>query len=131
MTTHKNFLCRCEDITVDECHAAVAGGYSCFEDLKRFLGVGTGPCQGKSCVQAAMRLVAEARGIPVDEVDVMTFRPPVRPISFATLAAPDARPEPNPAAPVDERWGPDRHKPSDLPSPDRLPGGTVRPGGSR
>src|SRR5688572_27754428 len=125
MTTHKNFLCRCEDITVDECHAAVEGGYRCFEDLKRFLGVGTGPCQGKSCVQAAMRLVAEARGIPLDQVDVMTFRPPVRPISFATLAAADA-PGELPAAPTkqaEDRWGPDRHKPSDLPSPTRLPGG--------
>ncbi len=90
MVTEKTFLCRCEDITLDDCHAAMAEGYACFEDLKRFLGVGTGPCQGKSCVQAAMHLVADARGIPVDDVDVMTFRPPVRPVSFATLAAPDA-----------------------------------------
>ena len=30
------------------------------------------------------------RGVPIDEVDVMTFRPPVRPIPFATLAAEDA-----------------------------------------
>lgn len=88
--TRKEFLCRCEDITTGECRDAIAEGYACFEDLKRFLGVGTGPCQGKSCVQAAMRLVAEARGIPLSEVDVLTFRPPVRPIPFATLAAPDA-----------------------------------------
>ena len=90
MTTPKRFLCRCEDITVDECVKAVGDGYGCFEDRKRFLGVGTGPCQGKSCVQAAMHLVADHRGISVDRVDVMTFRPPVRPIAFATLAAPDA-----------------------------------------
>lgn len=87
--SEKTFLCRCEDLTVGECQAAIADGYACFEDLKRYLGVGTGPCQGKSCVQAAMHLVAEARGIAVDKVDVMTFRPPVRPISFATLAAED------------------------------------------
>jgi bacterioferritin-associated ferredoxin len=116
---------------VDECHAAIEQGYRCFEDLKRFLGVGTGPCQGKSCVQAAMRLVAEARGIPLDAVDVMTFRPPVRPIAFETLAAEDAVPEARSPTPSDERWGPDRHKPSDLPSPERLPGGTVRPRGDR
>jgi len=91
VTTPKRFLCRCEDLTVDECVTAIEGGYACFEDLKRFLGVGTGPCQGKSCVQAAMRLVADHRGIRLDEVDVMTFRPPVRPVSFATLAAEDAR----------------------------------------
>ncbi|MFO1535442.1 MAG: (2Fe-2S)-binding protein [Thermoplasmatota archaeon] len=90
MTTPKTFLCRCEDITLDECVKAIHDGYDCFEDLKRFLGVGTGPCQGKACVQACMQLVADERRIPLDEVDVMTFRPPVRPIAFATLAAPDA-----------------------------------------
>ena len=90
MTTPKVMLCRCEDITVDDAHKAVDEGYDCFEDLKRYLGVGTGPCQGKSCVQACMKLVAEARGIPIDRVDVMTFRPPVRPIAFATLAADEA-----------------------------------------
>jgi bacterioferritin-associated ferredoxin len=140
LTTHKNFLCRCEDLTVEECHKAIGDGYRCFEDLKRFLGVGTGPCQGKSCVQAAMRLVAEARGIPLDDVDVMTFRPPVRPVSFATMAAPDApdAPDATPEASHRERgapgrpgdpWAPPRTSTSDLPSPDRLPGGTVRPGG--
>jgi bacterioferritin-associated ferredoxin len=83
-------LCRCEDVTAEDARAAIRDGYGCFEDLKRFLGVATGPCQGKACVQACMRLVAEERGILPDEVDVMTFRPPVRPIPFATLAAPDA-----------------------------------------
>jgi len=90
MVTAKTFLCRCEDVTREECVEAIAGGYTCFEDIKRFLGVGTGPCQGKSCVQACMHLIARERAIPVSQVDVMTFRPPVRPVSFATLAAPDA-----------------------------------------
>lgn len=101
MSTRKAFLCRCEDITVGDCEAAMEEGYSCFEDLKRFLGVGTGPCQGKSCVQAAMHLIADERGIPVDDVDVMTFRPPVRPIPFAVLAAPDADEEPDGRPPPD------------------------------
>jgi bacterioferritin-associated ferredoxin len=90
MTTPKTFLCRCEDITLDECVAAIHDGFVWFEDLKRYLGVGTGPCQGKACVQACMQLVADQRRVPLEEVDVMTFRPPVRPIAFATLAAPDA-----------------------------------------
>jgi bacterioferritin-associated ferredoxin len=90
MTSPKTFLCRCEDITLEDCVSAIGEGYDCFEDLKRYLGVGTGPCQGKACVQACMQLVADQRGIPLDSVDIMTFRPPVRPIAFATLAAPDA-----------------------------------------
>ncbi len=86
----KTFLCRCEDITQDACLEAISEGYTAFEDLKRYLGVGTGPCQGKSCVQAAIHLIAAAQGISPDEVDVMTFRPPVRPISFQTLASDEA-----------------------------------------
>lgn len=87
----KTMLCRCEDLTVADCEDAIASGHACFEDLKRFLGVGTGPCQGKACVQTAMHLIARLRGIDPDDVDVMTFRPPVRPIPFEVLAAADAR----------------------------------------
>lgn len=93
MTTPKAMACRCEDVTVDDCRDAIRSGYACFEDLKRYLGVATGPCQGKACVQACMRLIADERGIPIADVDVMTFRPPVRPVAFATLAAPDAEGE--------------------------------------
>ncbi len=96
MVAPKTLLCRCEDITVDDCDGAIKDGYNCFEDLKRYLGVGTGPCQGKACVQACMQLVADANDISPDEVDVMTFRPPVRPISFATLAAEPATPAAKP-----------------------------------
>ncbi len=86
----KAFVCKCEDITEDDCHHAIADGYEDFEDLKRFLGLATGPCQGKACVAAATRIIATARGIDPAEVDVMTFRPPVRPVSIETLAAKDA-----------------------------------------
>ena len=92
----KTFLCRCEDITTADCQHAIAEGYEDFEDLKRFLGVGTGPCQGKACVAAAIRLIAAARGMDPGNVDVMTFRPPVRPIALETLAAEDAGPEGTP-----------------------------------
>lgn len=87
MTTPKTFLCRCEDITVEDCTEAIDDGYRCFEDLKRYLGVATGPCQGKSCVQAALHLLSSQTGVDLDDLDVITFRPPVRPVSFATLAA--------------------------------------------
>lgn len=95
MTASKTFLCRCEDLTVDDCRHAIKDGYRCFEDLKRFLGVATGPCQGKSCVQAALHLLSAETGVALDDLDVITFRPPVRPVSFATLAAePDGEVEP-------------------------------------
>ncbi len=98
MATRKTMLCRCEDVTLEECREAIHAGYEHFEDLKRYLGVGTGPCQGKACVQACMQVVAAERRIPIQDVDVMTFRPPVKPVPFATLAADDAPDQP-PMAP--------------------------------
>lgn len=95
--SRRAFVCRCEDITLDDCTDAIREGYACFEDLKRFLGVGTGPCQGKACVAAAIRVIADERGIDPATVDLMTFRPPVRPVSLSTLAAPDADDEADPA----------------------------------
>lgn len=89
VTTGKTMVCRCEDITLDDCVEAIHDGYTAFEDLKRFLGLATGPCQGKSCVQAATCLIAKERGIDPAQVDTMTFRPPVRPVPFATLAGDD------------------------------------------
>ncbi len=86
----KTIVCRCEDLTLDDCHEAIDDGYDCFEDLKRFLGLATGPCQGKACVAVSLRLLSERTGIPMDDLDIMTFRPPVRPVEFATLAAADA-----------------------------------------
>ncbi len=86
----KTMVCRCEDITLDDCEQAFEDGYRCFEDMKRYLGVGTGPCQGKACVQATLALLSEAMGVPAEDLDIMTFRPPVRPVPFSTLAAEDA-----------------------------------------
>lgn len=86
----KTLVCPCEDITLDDVEHAIADGLDCFEDLKRFLGLATGPCQGKSCVATTLALLSERTGVPLKDLDLMTFRPPVRPIPFATLAAGDA-----------------------------------------
>lgn len=88
----RTFVCRCEDITTDDCNSAIRDGYDCFEDLKRYLGVGTGPCQGKACVAATIGLLAQATGRDAASFDVMTFRPPVRPIPLGLLASQDAAP---------------------------------------
>lgn len=85
----KQFVCRCEDLTLDDCIHAIEEGYEAFEDLKRFLGLATGPCQGKACVAVATQIIADKLGIKPSEVDVMTFRPPVRPVPLGTLASED------------------------------------------
>ena len=53
------------------------------EEVKRYTGLGTGPCQGKECMLPCALLCARA-GAPV--VEPFTSRPPVAPIALGVLA---------------------------------------------
>jgi bacterioferritin-associated ferredoxin len=81
------FVCRCEDVTVDEIDHAIELGLTSVEEIKRYTGLGTGPCQGKECIVALARLLV-ARGVLVGaDAQPFTARPPAEPVTLATLAA--------------------------------------------
>ncbi len=100
MSRHKCILCRCEDVTVEEFQDAFREGFTEFESLKRYTGVGTGFCQGKACLSEAAVELARLRGIPPSEVPLTNIRPPSTPLTFAELAA---LPTPPPAGREEER----------------------------
>ncbi|RMG95732.1 MAG: (2Fe-2S)-binding protein [Deltaproteobacteria bacterium] len=83
-------MCRCEDVTVGEVEHAIACGMTTIEEIKRYTGLGTGPCQGKECMGlVAAHLVA--RGLAAaDELRPFTARPPAEPVTLAALAGGDA-----------------------------------------
>jgi sarcosine oxidase subunit beta len=89
----KTFVCHCEDVTLKDVRRAFELGFRDIESVKRYTGLGTGPCQGKSCVALAARELVRLGATP-GEVVPFTVRPPLRPTSFAALAAldPDALP---------------------------------------
>jgi bacterioferritin-associated ferredoxin len=85
--TARAFLCRCEDVTLGEIDRAIDRGLTTIEELKRYTGLGTGPCQGKECTGALARLLVDrglARG---DALQPFTARPPAEPITLGLLAA--------------------------------------------
>jgi sarcosine oxidase subunit beta len=86
----KVIVCRCEDVTLDDVQHTIEIGYGSVEEVKRYTGLGTGPCQGKECMLHAARLCAEAGAAetPAGAATVAPFtsRPPVGPVSFAALA---------------------------------------------
>lgn len=86
----KTIACLCEDVTRDEIVMAIMLGYRDIESLKRYVGFGTGPCQGKQCIQFVREVMAEMGIAPGSE---MTSRPPVRPVSLALMAAEEERDE--------------------------------------
>lgn len=87
------FVCQCEDVLLREVEEAIDQGHEDIESLKRFTGLGTGVCQGKSCVTLVARVLAQRAGVPVGTIAPFTPRPPVSPVPLGLLAAPDAEEE--------------------------------------
>jgi bacterioferritin-associated ferredoxin len=87
MVVDKSFVCLCEDVTVDELRGVIKRGFTDIEDVKRITGIGTGPCQGKQCMQIFRQMLAEEIGTGIDEVPLTTLRPPIVPIPFGQWAS--------------------------------------------
>ncbi len=82
----KAIVCACEDVTQGELEDAVRHGHADVESMKRYTGLGTGPCQGKSCLTAAMRLCADRARLPPAAQVPFRARPPLSPTSLAAFA---------------------------------------------
>jgi bacterioferritin-associated ferredoxin len=82
----KVILCRCEDVTLADVQHAVELGYSDVEEVKRYTGFGTGPCQGKECLRGIVAAIAEAAGCAPATLAPFTSRPPLVPTELAVLA---------------------------------------------
>ena len=82
----KTYLCRCEDVTLEEIREELEKGAVSFEDLKRRLRCTMGPCQGKTCRSLITQEIARFKEIPQGKVDVPTYRMLTRPIKLGELA---------------------------------------------
>jgi NADPH-dependent 2,4-dienoyl-CoA reductase/sulfur reductase-like enzyme len=80
-------VCRCEEVTARQITDTVALGCPGPNQMKAFLRCGMGPCQGRLCGLTVTELIAEARGVPPQQVGYYRLRPPVKPITVAELAA--------------------------------------------
>jgi len=78
-------ICRCEEIEIEALREWIARGYDTFDELKRMLRVGMGPCQGRGCRDIILRELSAATGKPISELDPGTIRPPVKPVKLGLL----------------------------------------------
>ena len=87
MADNNVILCRCEDLTKERLRQVIED-YGCqtIDEVKRITRAGMGPCQGRTCRQLIAGELSRIYGIPMEEVLMPTFRPPVRPISMGILA---------------------------------------------
>lgn len=83
----KLILCRCEDVTAADVAHAVAAGYRSIEEVKRYTGFGTGPCQGKECLSNVARAIAAAAGVSAVTLQPFTARAPLCPVELKYFVA--------------------------------------------
>ncbi len=83
----RTFVCRCEDVTLHDIETCLSLGLCSIEEIKRYTGLGTGPCQGKECLAGLARVLVE-RGLGEPRaLQPFTTRPPAEPVTFGSLAA--------------------------------------------
>ena len=82
----KIVLCRCEDVTLHDVEHAVERGYADLEEVKRYTGFGTGPCQGKECLGPIACALARLTGAPPATIRPFTARPPLQPTPLKLFA---------------------------------------------
>ena len=90
----ETIVCRCEDVTRAEIDAACDAGARDINQLKHFTRCGMGPCQGRSCGEAAaellaLRLVADDAVPDIDagrrRAGQWTGRVPLHPVPLCAL----------------------------------------------
>ena len=78
-------ICRCEDVSQSDIEKAIDMGFDEFEELKRYLRIGMGPCQGRTCIPLIRNVLARKKGVTVEEIDIPTCRPPDSLLSFESI----------------------------------------------
>jgi len=75
MSNKDVIICRCEDVTLQDLHDLMEKGYTSFEELKRLLRIGMGPCQGSTCGQLVLKEISKFVKISPDKVITPKIRP--------------------------------------------------------
>ncbi len=79
-------VCRCRDVTLDDVIRAIEEyNITDLETLKRKLGLGMGPCQGRTCIPLVIRILARKVKKSPDELMIPRIRAPIIPVQINLL----------------------------------------------
>jgi thioredoxin reductase/Fe-S-cluster-containing hydrogenase component 2/bacterioferritin-associated ferredoxin len=82
-------ICRCEDIYQSQVEALIDSGYHSFDELKRILRCGMGPCQGKTCQRLILGILSRKLSKRMEDLQPQTARSPVKPVQLGAFAGAD------------------------------------------
>lgn len=80
-------VCRCEEVTAGQVREAARLGCLGLNQLKAFTRCGMGPCQGRMCASTVAKVLADARGVPVQQIEPYRLRFPTKPVSVGELVS--------------------------------------------
>jgi hydrogen cyanide synthase HcnB len=86
LATDRTVVCRCEEVTKAEVTAAMQEGARDLQSVKLLCRLGMGACQGRNCAPSMASLLSAETGRSAAEAGRINPRPPVRPVTMATLA---------------------------------------------
>lgn len=78
-------ICRCEDVSLEDLRQCLAEGYTTFEEVKRILRIGMGPCQGISCGLLVQKEIAQYTNQPLHQVKTHRVRPLVTGVKLKSI----------------------------------------------
>lgn len=85
-TNNTIIVCRCRDVTLDDVLRAIEEyEITDLETLKRVLGLGMGPCQGRTCIPLVTRILARKLKKSPDELFIPRIRAPIIPVQINLL----------------------------------------------
>ena len=88
----KCFVCVCEDVTTKDMKRAIGEGFDSIELAKRYTTATMGPCQGKLCHLASIRVYAQENRMYEAAIGTTTARPPWAPVELGLLAGRELTP---------------------------------------
>ena len=86
---NKKFICRCEDITLEEIEEVMSRGYTSMEEIKRITRCGMGQCQGRTCRTLLLSLIAKHTKTSPEDIKISSYRPPVKNVKMSTILGGD------------------------------------------
>ncbi len=81
-TTPETVVCRCEDVTRARLDQVADRGARRMSQVKASTRCGMGPCQGRSCGEAAAEIMAARTGLSREQLGAWTARAPLRPMAL-------------------------------------------------
>ncbi|MGC9795991.1 FAD-dependent oxidoreductase [Fervidobacterium riparium] len=82
----EEFVCRCEEITRKDIEQVIDMGVTDYEELRRLLRIGMGPCGGKTCRTLTLQILSQKTGMNISDIQLGAYRPPTMPIPFEAIA---------------------------------------------